>query len=207
MKKNINTKNRGIKGFSLVEVLVAVGVIAIVATLVVFQISTARASARDAIRVEDVQSIRTALDAYHTIYGKYPPGTTTGGVCGSTNCTMSTSLDTDFLQELTDEDLLNVIPTDPLNRMKDDVNYYYGYAVSSNGQEMVVGASMETKTNLHTADNRRCPDVYEIGNQSYEDGNTEAPHPDVLLGDPTNTTCGPVLIDPDPDGGCGPGVC
>lgn len=54
------------RGFTLVELLVAVGIIGVLASVAMFSISEARAKARDTRRVQDVRVLSQALDIYAT---------------------------------------------------------------------------------------------------------------------------------------------
>jgi prepilin-type N-terminal cleavage/methylation domain-containing protein len=51
-------------GFTLIELLVVVAIIGILATVVLSSLSSARESARDAKRLNDVKTIQTALEMY-----------------------------------------------------------------------------------------------------------------------------------------------
>ncbi len=65
------TKNRG---FTLVELLVVIAIISILATLLLLQLGVARAKARDAKRIADVNQVRSALELYFDDNGSYLVG-------------------------------------------------------------------------------------------------------------------------------------
>jgi len=60
------------RGFTLVELLVVIAIIGILATAVIVSVSSARAKARDARRLSDLDNIRTALELYYDQYNRYP---------------------------------------------------------------------------------------------------------------------------------------
>lgn len=62
-------------GFTLIELLVTIAIIAILATLTVGSFNTARASARDAERKTNLESIRLALESYANSHGGVYPST------------------------------------------------------------------------------------------------------------------------------------
>jgi len=59
-------------GFTLAEVMVVVGLIAILMTLLLINISRNRIRTRDNLRVADIQSIRLALEQYRASCGVFP---------------------------------------------------------------------------------------------------------------------------------------
>lgn len=60
------------KGFTLVEVLVAVAVMAILATIVVANVQEARKKARDTQRISDLEQVRLAIRIYKDVTSEYP---------------------------------------------------------------------------------------------------------------------------------------
>ncbi|MDB5255105.1 MAG: gspG [Candidatus Nomurabacteria bacterium] len=61
------------KGFTLIELLVVIAIIGILASVILASLNTARAKARDAQRIQDINSIRTALELYaNDNGGAYP---------------------------------------------------------------------------------------------------------------------------------------
>jgi prepilin-type N-terminal cleavage/methylation domain-containing protein len=65
MSKNIN-------GFTLIELLVVISIIGLLASVVLASVSSARAKARDASRVQEMKQIQTALDLYYADQKQYP---------------------------------------------------------------------------------------------------------------------------------------
>ncbi len=65
------SKIRSSRGFTLVELLVVIAIISILATLLLLQLGVARAKARDAKRIADVNQVRSALEMYFDDNGSY----------------------------------------------------------------------------------------------------------------------------------------
>lgn len=66
------------RGFTLVELLVAISIIGVILSISFFGIQNARKSSRDAKRKSDLESVRSALEMYKADTGKYP--STSGGM-------------------------------------------------------------------------------------------------------------------------------
>jgi len=65
------------KGFTLVELLVVMAIIAILATLIVGGFRSSQMRGRDAERKSDLKQISSALEIFYSDYGKYPPASGT----------------------------------------------------------------------------------------------------------------------------------
>lgn len=139
MKKNT--------GFTLIEMLVVIGLIATLLALVLTSLSKNRAIARDNIRVADIQTIRLALDEYRTACGVYPAtleldaNNGRRGVCPNG-------------REL--GDFLGTIPVNPAysggnndyfdnNPGNEEEYFYYGLSTELNGPcfDYVIGIPLE----------------------------------------------------------------
>jgi prepilin-type N-terminal cleavage/methylation domain-containing protein len=121
---------RNSKGFTLVELLVVIAIIGVLATLILLQLGVARAKARDAKRIADVNQIRTAIELYFDDYSGSYPGqalcpTTVGAACAANNST------TNWVgNDLTTYLSARILPTDPLANSQ----YSYGWGPDGNGK-------------------------------------------------------------------------
>lgn len=108
------------KGFTIVELLIVVVVIAILAAVTVVAFNGIQTRARDASRLSDIQTINRAILAYYAVNGTYPEETASPGVGG-----FEASTDTagTFLEHLKNAGFLAQVPLDP----KNSGTYYYGY--------------------------------------------------------------------------------
>lgn len=68
-----NIRNK-INGFSLVELLVVISIIAVLTAIVVVNFVGARERARDAQRIQDMSSLKNALRMYYNENQVYPTG-------------------------------------------------------------------------------------------------------------------------------------
>ncbi|MFH1598082.1 MAG: type II secretion system protein [Patescibacteria group bacterium] len=97
------------KGFTLVELLVVIGIIGILATLVFVNLSSSRAQARNSVRLAAVDAMVKALEAYYQDYEYYPSSMTAACpvtfICNSTDANV-------WIPGLAD--YINSLPHDPL---------------------------------------------------------------------------------------------
>lgn len=115
------------RGFTLVELLVAISIIGVILSISFFGIQNARKSSRDAKRKSDLESVRSALEMYKADTGKYP--STSGGM------NLSSSLPF--------PNYISSIPSDPLGSSR---NYTYSCksVVSGNCVSYVLCTSLES---------------------------------------------------------------
>lgn len=64
--------NRLIRGFTLIELLVVIAIIGMLSSIIIVSLNSARAKARDAIRLQELSQIKKALDMYFLDNGSYP---------------------------------------------------------------------------------------------------------------------------------------
>jgi len=115
------------KGFTLIEMLIVITIIALLASLILVGMGGARAKARDARRIADLHNVMNALELYYAKNGIYPVGTYNS----------SASWDT-FRTVLTTAVIgVNQVPKDPLN----DATRYYRYGGTTT--DYVLGALLE----------------------------------------------------------------
>jgi len=73
----VNT-NKILKGFTMVELLIVMTIIAVLSGLSFFALGGARESARDGRRKSDLENIRSALELYKSDCNEYPAAVTAG---------------------------------------------------------------------------------------------------------------------------------
>lgn len=114
------SRQKSILGFTLIELMVAIAIIAVLATVGLVVYSTAQKSGRISKRAQDLEAFRTAIELFKSSTGFYP-NLPTGGTIGTFTC----------ITNLTGNNLLtptymSIIPADP-----SDSSYCYQY--TSNG--------------------------------------------------------------------------
>ncbi len=115
------------KGFTLIEMLIVITIIALLASLILVGMGGARAKTRDSRRIADLHNVMNALELYYAKEGAYPEGTY--------------SSDTDwetFKAILTNAGIgVTRMPKDPLS----NTDYYYQYGGTTT--DYVLGALLE----------------------------------------------------------------
>jgi prepilin-type N-terminal cleavage/methylation domain-containing protein len=113
------------KGFTLIEMLIVITIIALLASLILVGMGGARAKTRDSRRIADLHNVMNALELYYAKYYSYP----------------DVSSWSELSSTLTQEGGIGVsrIPDDPLAART------YQYGVANDGQDYVLGANLETQ--------------------------------------------------------------
>ena len=116
------------KGFTLIEMLIVITIIALLASLILVGMGGARAKTRDSRRIADLHNVMNALELYYAKNYYYPNETDWTG--------LTTAVTTGNIG-------VSRIPQDPLNTSPTAKTYYYG--VSADGQDYGLGADLETE--------------------------------------------------------------
>lgn len=121
------------QGFTLIEIMVVMAIIALLAAIVMGALSNARKKARDAVRITNARQFRDGIMAYFTDTGHYPPQDTpiVGGV-GSGG--YSYSNDPTFISALTAKNYMSIQPAGITD------GFYYWYL---NNDGNVGGAALD----------------------------------------------------------------
>ena len=123
--------HKKLSGFTIVELLIVIVVIAILATISIVAYNGVQARARDAQRQQDVKTIAKALEMYYIDNGKYPTGSCTATCV--VNSAWSTTNDGSWinLENILVPKYLSSLPSDPKPTLGSDPRssgaYGYGY--------------------------------------------------------------------------------
>jgi len=140
---------RSKKGFTLVELLIAITIIAILSSLALVSYNTIQQNARDARRKTDISAMVQAVELNKQLNGSYP-----------TPSCVSTTGGTNFSAVITTTHI-NKIPTDPscnggVNNtgtcacVSGRNNYYFGTAAVGTTTRIYFLADTETTTDIST---------------------------------------------------------
>jgi general secretion pathway protein G len=118
------------QGFTIVELLIVIVVVAVLATVSVGAFSGTQQRARDAQRVQDMQTLVKALELYKIQTGAYPPVHPTNQISGWEVSSMNPG---QFLSALKTSGVLSSVPVDPVNNGTTVHGMLYRYALYSAG--------------------------------------------------------------------------
>jgi general secretion pathway protein G len=124
------------QGFTLIEILIVVAIIAILASVVLVGLGPTQQQGRDARRLSDLREVQTGLELYFNKCGYYPGVVNASAPCAAWSAASDW---TDMATALTGSGLgIASVPNDPTAQK----TYYYG---SSDGTSYVIGAKLENK--------------------------------------------------------------
>jgi prepilin-type N-terminal cleavage/methylation domain-containing protein len=127
MKNFLQHKSRKITGYTLIELLIVIGIIGILSTISIISFSAIRSNEVDTRVISDMKMISFGLERYRAVYGQYPQciGTNCDNIDGSGWYTcLGTAL----------EPYIGKIPTDPVRKL--NLAYCYFVNVQANGKEV-----------------------------------------------------------------------
>jgi prepilin-type N-terminal cleavage/methylation domain-containing protein len=134
MSKNIRSHS----GFTLIEILIVVAIIAILSSVVLVGLGPTQQSGRDARRLSDLHEIQTGLELYYGKCGVYP-GTSAANGCPTTFTTVGYS---GMSAALTGSGIgVSSVPQDPT------AGHSYSYGTNSVGSSYLLMATLENKNN------------------------------------------------------------
>lgn len=139
-------------GFTLIELLVVIAIIGILAIIVIINISGAQAKSRDAKRITDLKSIRSAVETYREIENKYPGSSNTTYY---SNIWSATTAIYSFTSDLVS--YLSPLPVDP----KPDSTHFYAFRRDTTTYEL--DCFLENNAEMAKSDGGDVPLQYEIG--------------------------------------------
>lgn len=119
LSKKVFGKSSQRDGFSILELLVAIAIIALVGTLAIVLVKNARDRSRDVKRAGDMSSLEKGIYLYKELTSNWPvPAAYGEGGFGDCSNWDSTAIDKDgdgqaFLEVLRDQKVMSQIPTDP----------------------------------------------------------------------------------------------
>ena len=153
--------NKKAYGFTIVELLIVIVVIGILAAVSIVAYSGIQGRARDSQRLQDIATIRKALEMYKTEQGRYPVPVANPGVNN-----WEASVDPNFLQSL--QGYISKAPVDPMNKIipphgayvMGHYYAYYRYGAGENGCPVSLGAFYVLRiVGLEATDGRAVSDL------------------------------------------------
>ncbi|MDP2090595.1 MAG: prepilin-type N-terminal cleavage/methylation domain-containing protein, partial [Candidatus Gracilibacteria bacterium] len=128
-------KGKNNNGFTLVELIVVITILAILGTIAFISLQGYSTQARDSSRISDLSRMKTSLELFHLDAGKYPNPTNGEDITysGSTVWTQGTFGETVYANL----SKLDKIPLDPITDKE------YTYSTTANKYEYQLGGIME----------------------------------------------------------------
>jgi len=168
---NNTTKKR--QGFTLIELMVAISIVAILSTIGLLIYSDAQTIARDGKRRGDLQELQKALEQYYALNRSYP---NPEGWLYSTSATNPwiTGLDTTYFPSTIPKDPLNTGTPFPSSSGGTDGKYGYGYYSAARGGGIAGGTFYMLVAHMEAPNAEDKKTKCTIGTSSYGSTNSGA---------------------------------
>ncbi len=121
---------RSTKGFTLIELIVVISILAILAGALIPRVTSHMAETRDARRLSDIKGVQSAVEQFYIDKQRYPASKANASYGG-----WDVSNDGDFIPELVQDGYLPEPARDPNN----DTTYFYSYYLYDKGTSSCVG--------------------------------------------------------------------
>lgn len=161
-----NTK----QGFSLLELLVVLSIIAILVGIVIYGLNSSQAKSRDAKRQADLRMVESALELFRSKYGHYPSGcnaSTTNRTSNSWSGEQGTGVEcssgNQYIVNLAPE-FIPELPRDPrAGAGGTDSGYVYTTNVSGSAYKFMALDAVETEVIGQDHEFFRCGNSFPLG--------------------------------------------
>lgn len=155
-------RQRSDRGFTIVELLIVIVVIAILAAITIVAYNGIQARSRDTIRINDLKQIQKVVELYKAENGSYPLGAGGSGVW-SGRCGGYGGYKTYILN------VQNYMPNEPLDPKSGDTPTQGCYLYRSNGTDYMILAwfSMETVCGGDPSNSCNPPSIQALDRPAY----------------------------------------
>ena len=141
------------RGFTLIELLVTVSIISLLASVVAVSVTGAKAKAADAVKKQDLTTLRTAITSYKNDHNGRAPvpvvsGVATYGALVRDDDQAHPNDFADSLKPLVDEHYLPKLP--------DPKGLFYYAATGQGDDAVVIGSTLYTETSSRSGDAGTC---------------------------------------------------
>ncbi len=142
-------------GFTLIEILVVIAILAILLSVIYAALSTASAKSRDTERQADLREVQSALELYKLRYGRYPEGCNgPGRWSGQAGTNYACPSGNEYIVGLA-PDFLPLLPLDS-NRNGADSGYVYTTDADGKVYKFMARNTVETDTVDYTHEFKSC---------------------------------------------------
>jgi prepilin-type N-terminal cleavage/methylation domain-containing protein len=147
-KERIDIVRSRARGFTLIEILIVVAIIAILASVVLVGLGPTQRQGRDSRRIQDLAQVQTALELFYNHCGFYPGGNSDSGAdCPSGFGTALTASHDSYETMKTEVTGLKALGLPQLPEDPSGGSYVYQYESGNSGNSYTLAATLEDTGN------------------------------------------------------------